>query len=151
MTARPRYAGRLPMATSGHPRFRWPSQAAETPRRCPHCGARLIVSDIPTAEHPIADLSCLCCSRVAGELVLDGWRHRMTPAQGRAADPPDRWDANAAAMAASRARRKAGERPWSRGYAACTTCGRSDSPYQARGVCTRCAYRRRQVSQAVTP
>lgn len=58
------------------PRFRWPTDADRVPTTCGHCGARLLRGDLPTAERVIADIVCLMCSRVAGELVYDGTRER---------------------------------------------------------------------------
>src|SRR5688500_12161895 len=69
----------LPEVTARLPRYRYPSQRAELPTRCGHCGVRLLVSDIPTAEHPITGLSCLLCSREACELVYDGLSTRVAP------------------------------------------------------------------------
>jgi len=76
-----RYRDLFP-ARVGHPsvkaptlaRYRYPSEIRLMPKRCTHCGAALIRSDVPTPEHPVADQSCLLCSRTAFELIADGWR-----------------------------------------------------------------------------
>lgn len=54
------------------PRYRYPSERHLIPENCGHCGVRLLVSDAPTAEHCVVDLSCLLCSRIACELLYDG-------------------------------------------------------------------------------
>lgn len=72
-----------PLPVSTVPRFYWPSQRGRTPTHCGHCGARLLRNDVPTSEHPLTDVACLMCSRVACELVLDGLR-QMTPAEFKA-------------------------------------------------------------------
>lgn len=76
----------LPRFTTvgGVQRYSWPSQRHLTPTHCDHCGARLLLSDIPTADAPLVDVSCLYCSRVACELAHDGLRRPMTPEEFRA-------------------------------------------------------------------
>jgi hypothetical protein len=71
-------AGREPLRAipAGHvrpPQFRWPSEAHKLPTHCAHCGAALLRGDVPTASYPVSDCVCLSCSRVACELVADGW------------------------------------------------------------------------------
>lgn len=56
------------------PQYRWPSERHLAPARCGHCGVALILTDVPTAAHPLADVSCWSCSRVACELIHDGAR-----------------------------------------------------------------------------
>jgi hypothetical protein len=58
-------------------RYRWPSERATLPTRCDHCGAALILGDVPTADYPVVDISCLFCSRLACELVHDGLRSSL--------------------------------------------------------------------------
>lgn len=77
-----------PMPAPAVPRYRYPSERHLLPTRCAHCGARLVVSDRPTTDHPAADLDCLLCSRTACELIADGARGVLTadspsPARGR--------------------------------------------------------------------
>src|SRR5688572_7656608 len=71
-------AGREPLRAipAGHvrpPQFHWPSERHMTPKWGSYCGARLLRSDVPTADDPLVDVPCLSCSRVACELVADGW------------------------------------------------------------------------------
>lgn len=61
--------------------YRYPSQRHLTPTHCGNCGARLIAGDVPTADAPLADLTCLLCSRHACVLVHDTMRRPMTPAE----------------------------------------------------------------------
>lgn len=62
-------------------RFYWPSEAHLTPKQCGNCGARLIRGDIPTADAPLTDVTCLLCTQVACELQHDSLRQAMTPAE----------------------------------------------------------------------
>lgn len=80
----PSAAGK-PMAVSTLPRFRWPSKQHEIPTRCTYdvCGGALMVT-IPTADDPIADVTCINCARTAAELIADGTREPMTPAAFKA-------------------------------------------------------------------
>lgn len=75
----PRY-NPAPIPQPTLPRLRWPSQAADVPRRCDHCGGRVLV-DVPTADQPLSDASCLLCGRPAASLIPDGARPPMTPEQ----------------------------------------------------------------------
>lgn len=73
-----------PISPRGLPRFRWPLERHLTPTHCTNCGARLIVTDEPTASERLTDVACLMCSRVAAELISDLAPVPMTPEQFRA-------------------------------------------------------------------
>lgn len=73
-----------PISPRGLPRFRWPLERHLTPTHCTNCGARLIVTDEPTASERLTDVTCLMCSRVAAELISDLAPVPMTPEQFRA-------------------------------------------------------------------
>jgi hypothetical protein len=90
-------AGREPLRAipAGHvrpPQFRWPSEKAEMPTHCAHCEATLLRGDVPTADYPVVDVTCISCSRVAVELVADGWepRRRISAAEQAAWRAPER-------------------------------------------------------------
>lgn len=75
---------RLATATNVQlPSFRY-SERHGGPSRCAHCGARLLIGDVPTADSPRVDVGCLMCSRPSHELTYDGLRAPMTPEQFRA-------------------------------------------------------------------
>lgn len=65
------------------PRYFWPTEHRHTPSHCGHCGARLLLGEVPTADSPIADQTCLACGRTACELVLDGLREQRRQRTGR--------------------------------------------------------------------
>lgn len=65
-------------------RFYWPLERAKAPSHCDNCGVRLLVSDVPTADHPTTDVACWSCSRLACELVHDSMQRPLTPEQWRA-------------------------------------------------------------------
>lgn len=58
------------------PRFLWPTERAHTPTHCGYCGTRLLLGELPSADQPITDQTCLACGRTACELVLEGLRER---------------------------------------------------------------------------
>lgn len=72
----------------GVARFRWPSERARVPTRCQreHCRGSL-QADPPTADHPLTDVVCLLCSRVACELIADNVTLRPVTAAEFAALP----------------------------------------------------------------
>lgn len=63
--------------------FRY-SERHRAPRVCGHCGALLLIGDVPTASYPRVDVVCLLCSQESHELTYDGLRAPMTPEQFRA-------------------------------------------------------------------
>ena len=82
----------IPEGTVRPKQYRWPSERQYMPACCAHCGARLIRSDVPSAEHPVVDVDCYLCSRTMCELVADGWepRRRITAAERAAYRAPER-------------------------------------------------------------
>lgn len=78
---------RLATATPSRlPSFRY-SERGQAPSRCGHCGARLLIGDVPTATCPRTDVCCLMCSRTSHELTYDELRAPVTGEQFRAMTP----------------------------------------------------------------
>lgn len=112
------------------PRYRYPSQRSMIPQTCGHCGVRLLVSDAPTAEHPLIDLSCYLCSRIAAELLYDGIPQR--PSNPIEIDPtlcldceerPRATGRRVCALCASRRRNAQTAASIARGSVRCSDCG----------------------------
>jgi hypothetical protein len=140
-------------------RYRYPSERTKLPTVCGHCGVRLLISDAPTADHPITDLSCLLCSRGACELVYDGLSTRVAPIptwqcrcgetvlEGEACADCARREVRREQMRARRileAQKRAGTRPWALEYLCCQVCGKTDSRHHGRGICNRCELRQKR-------
>lgn len=124
MRVLPQSAQSRPIPPQTHPQYRYPSERHLLPSRCGHCTARLVLGDIPTADAPVADVSCLYCARVCAELIHDGMRRPMTPEEWRAlpAEQPKRG-------------RTVKTAPAPRYHGSCADCGAGVSRFDA----TRCA------------
>lgn len=79
---RPPVRGSIAPMPPRPPQFRWDNEAKTAPgapTHCGNCGARLLRSDVPTADYPSVDVTCLYCSRVACELIYGATERPSLP------------------------------------------------------------------------